>query len=388
MWLNIWRNRLEFYPYLTILLFWFFGAAMGSLIVQNRPGIVALGVVTNPSITLIIIAAIRTYKDCIIPDMQPVESFAPSDPVYDKKFGYYTFGLLILVILVSTYLHFFQPQVLNVPSNTDVSSWTNPTFEQTTIYDRMTEDEREKILAEGVIYGDNLPLQFLLDVFTVFMGWICFLHALRHFGFWMASCFLIGSFVFTGLEESMWILVGRFAPDSSINTLDGSVYGTYWFTKGGFWFVETPITACIGWFFIAYSCVLVAGRVFPRMNLWGRAAAGGLIAMGIDLWLDPVATSPEIMNWVWARGDVLLIFGIPHSNFVGWFLLIFLFAIFWEKLPQMEKRWGRAKATVNFFLVILVAELGILIFFGIWMTALKGILSLAVIERIHLPQGW
>lgn len=60
---KIWKNRVEFYPYLSIYLFWFLGAFAGSLGVQNRPGIVALGVVTIPSITLITIAAVRTYRE-------------------------------------------------------------------------------------------------------------------------------------------------------------------------------------------------------------------------------------------------------------------------------------------------------------------------------------
>ena len=63
MWQVIWKNRIEFYPYLSLLLFWLFGAAFGSLVVQNRSGIVLLGVVTIPSIALIVIAAIKTYKE-------------------------------------------------------------------------------------------------------------------------------------------------------------------------------------------------------------------------------------------------------------------------------------------------------------------------------------
>jgi hypothetical protein len=47
MWKKIWKNRLEFYPYLAIYLFWFMGAFLNSFQVQNRPGIVALGVQDN-----------------------------------------------------------------------------------------------------------------------------------------------------------------------------------------------------------------------------------------------------------------------------------------------------------------------------------------------------
>ncbi len=323
-------------------------------------------------------------------DPSPTVAFAPPDPSFDKRFGWIAFGLLFLVILVSTYVHHLEPQLLKVPDNTDIASWTNPTFEQTVLYDRLTDDAKAKLLSEGVPQGDDLLFQFLvMDLFTVLLGWICFRHANKYFGFWMASCFLIGSFVFTGLEESMWILLGRFQPGTTSSPVGEPVYGTYWFTKGGFWFLETPITACIGWFFLAYSCVLVAGKVFPNMGLTGRATVGGLIAMGIDLWMDPIATSPELMNWVWAKGDVLLILGIPHTNFVGWFLLIFLFAIFWENLPRFEQRWGRAKATALFYAMIFGTEIAILLFFVVWIQILGNLFSLAGIDHtVAIPKGW
>ncbi len=59
---KIFRNRLEFYPYFVILFFWFVSAFLPSFAVKNRPGIVMLGVVTVPSIVLILIASVRTYK--------------------------------------------------------------------------------------------------------------------------------------------------------------------------------------------------------------------------------------------------------------------------------------------------------------------------------------
>ena len=63
MWKKIWENRLEFYPYLSITLFWFLGSFASSFQVKNRPGILALGVVSIPSMVLITIAAVRTYRE-------------------------------------------------------------------------------------------------------------------------------------------------------------------------------------------------------------------------------------------------------------------------------------------------------------------------------------
>lgn len=310
-------------------------------------------------------------------------------PSYDRPFGFVAYGLLILTILLSTYLHHCQPQILRVPDNRDPANWRNPALEQTLLADGLTADGRARFLNEGVPLGDNLPAQFAADLFAVFLSWICFIHARRHFGFWMASCFLIGSFVFTGLEESLWILSGRFLGGMVNNPLGETAYGTYWFTRGGFWFLETPVVACLGWFFIAYTCVLTAGKVFPKMGLLGRAAIGGLIAVGIDLWMDPIQTAPVIMAWVWGKADFLLLFGIPHYNFLGWFLLIFLFAAIWEKLPAMEEKHGRPAATTRFIWIILTVPFGILFFIWAWLFILGSLLSLLGVEQtVHIPCGW
>ncbi len=309
---------------------------------------------------------------------------------FNKPFGFIAFGVLFLIILVSTYLHHFQPQVLNVPSNTDVSTWRNPTFDQTLIYQRMTKEERESIRTNGLPGEMGLGVHFLKDIGIIMIGLLCFLHGRKHYGFWMASCFFIGSFVFTGLEETCWILAGRFFGSYFTNPFGIQAHGSYWFTIGGFWFFETPVIACIGWYFIAYSCVLVAGKAFPEMNLIGRAAIGGLIAMSIDLWQDPVATSPELMSWVWAEADFFLFFGIPLYNFIGWFLLIFLFAIFWERLPEMENKWGRSNATLIFFGICIMGAVCAALFIFLFSLIILGkiMLFFGINDLIQIPKGW
>jgi hypothetical protein len=314
--------------------------------------------------------------------------FAPSRPEFDKKFMLVAYGMLILVIIFFTYLHHYQPQVLRVPNNADVSLWKSPTFEQTCIYDRMTEAEKQKVLTEGIPVREPAVLVFM-EIFSIAIASICFIHAYKYFGPWMASCFLVGSFIFTGMQESIWILYGRFFGASAMQGLGEQVWGTYWFPKGGLWFIETPVLVCLGWFYIAYSCVLIAGKIFPKMRLLGRAAIGGLTAVFLDLWVDPVATSPESMQWVWAKGDFIRLFGIPHTNFLGWFFLIFMFAIFWEWLPVMEKKWGRLKASLIFFVILFVAEISILILIMAWSAIFRNIFILIGIDHtLFIPPGW
>ena len=64
MWKKIWEHKLEFYPYFAIYLFWFFGSFVSALAVQNRPGIFfPLGLISAPSIILITMAFVKTYKN-------------------------------------------------------------------------------------------------------------------------------------------------------------------------------------------------------------------------------------------------------------------------------------------------------------------------------------
>ena len=323
--------------------------------------------------------------------MKSDTAYVASDAQFDRKFVVVAYGFLILMIVFFTYLHHFRPEVLQVPSNSNVSTWKNPTFEQTNIYDRMTDAERTKIKTEGIPGTHWIPVLFDSqgDWLAFIFSWLCFIHARRHYGLWMASCFLIGSFVFTGLQESIAILLGRFTAGQAYTTAEQVTYGTYFFTKGSLWFIETPVAVCLSWFWIAYSCVFTAGKVFPRMNLIGKAAVGGLTAMVIDLWLDPISTSPEFMMWLWAKGDQIRILGINHSNFVGWFLLIFLFAILWECLPPLVKKWGRFRASIAFFAIVLFADIFMLAILVIHNTYIvRGALGLMGITQLQIPHGW
>lgn len=60
---KIWKNRIDFYPYFAIFIFWFLGSFASSLKVLNRPGITLLGLITIPSVVLISAAAVKTYKE-------------------------------------------------------------------------------------------------------------------------------------------------------------------------------------------------------------------------------------------------------------------------------------------------------------------------------------
>jgi uncharacterized membrane protein len=371
---------------------WFFVSFLGSLGVKNQPGITTLGLITIPAIICLIIAIIKTYRE--LPETGKLPGFVDKEgtqtPQFNMKFGIIGYGFIILVILVSTYLYYSQPVALEVPNNADPTMWQNPSFENTILYEQIVPEEKDKLLSEGIPNKDNLALIVISDLMAIFIASLCFIHAYKNFGFWMASCFLLGSFLCTGMGESILILSGRFIFGGNTNNMLGDMfYGTFWYPKAWLWFIHCPIMICIGWYQVAYCCVWVATKVFPRMNLYLRAVMGGLIAMNIDLWLDPVATSTENMSWIWGKGDPLELFGIPVWNFWGWFLCITVFAILWENLPRMTAKWGLKKGTINFFLICFFCcfiAMGLIYLYHI---VLGGVFALFGVQHaIQLPVGW
>jgi hypothetical protein len=245
---------------------------------------------------------------------------------------------LAAAILISTVLHHHFPRVFDVP------------------------------LAAG-IYMSDYHSMLALDLGVMALAWLCFRHAWRRQGLFAATVFLAGSFVFTGVEESMWILLGRWVMDARPELLaaegEGLVAnGTYYFTRGFFWFLETPVSAGLGWFLLAYSTVYMARLIIPRASFPWQAALAGALAVNVDLWVDPVQTHPHFSSWVWAKPQAgLFILGIPVTNFAGWFLLIFLFALLFHRLPALVKSFGAARGAFLFFAILMGFELAILVLF-------------------------
>jgi len=134
--------------------------------------------------------------------------YQTADPAFGKKFLAVSFSILFIIILFSTYLHHFRPDILQVPSNSDVSTWTNTPLEHTWIYERMTEAEKQKIRAEG-IPGNTFADLLFLEISSLFVALLCFWHVRRHYGSWMTWCFILRSIlVAAGEQQTLYIPPG------------------------------------------------------------------------------------------------------------------------------------------------------------------------------------
>jgi len=169
------------------------------------------------------------------------------------------------------------------------------------------------------------------------------------------------------LEENFWIIIGH-----------ASGQDTYYFNPYNYylWFGTVPLSVCIGWFFIAYGMVFIISKLLPTRGIFTRATLGGLLAMNLDLMIDPIAVRNVWWVWPQATDATFWILGIPFTNFVGWFLLIFLFAILWEKIPPKEEVWGRKKTTLAFYG-------GLAAFMGLTLLILLGSQILASVLQLN-----
>jgi carotenoid biosynthesis protein len=100
-----------------------------------------------------------------------------------------------------------------------------------------------------------------------------------------------------------------------------------------------------GWIGVCGTCMLLAEGILARPSedllsqprlLWQVPVAAGIIAVCLDLFIDPVAVVAGY--WVWlVPGEVY--FGIPLLNFVGWFVLMFLAPLAWILIAR-KPAWG------------------------------------------------
>lgn len=257
-----------------------------------------------------------------------------NDP--EKRTALLLGAVLAATIAVSTLLHHVFPCVLSVPS------------------------------VAGIPHT-GLWTMFLLDLIPVSLAAVCFYHARAALGLYPAMLFLCGSFFLTGIEENTWIFIGRYIHLlASVSPQLASAGGTYYFTRGFFWWGEVPAYICLGWFFIAYGSVYISCILLRGAGMWKRAALGGFLAMNLDLWLDPVQVSAAWQSWKWVASEPIKVLSIPLTNFAGWFLLIFLFAALFERLGPVKERLGAGKAAARFFLILLGLDLGVIVSFMIY----------------------
>jgi len=97
-----------------------------------------------------------------------------------------------------------------------------------------------------------------------------------------------------------------------------------------------PLSVPIMWGFYAYLTYLIASSIITRKGTAGaflRVTYTSLLMVTLDLAMDPFMVS-KIHAWVWLGGWGPAWFGIPASNYMGWFIVSFMILLTHELLAR------------------------------------------------------
>lgn len=228
-------------------------------------------------------------------------------------------------------------------------------------------------------YPDSINLTTIIHTVILFaMALLVIYHGYKKYGVRKVLIFFSGGFLFSGLEENIFMLAGY--------SLKGTVIGgteipmTYYFNYHGyiFWYMGIPLISVLGWFIITYTTVHMTQKL--TKGFFKPALLAGFVGMSLDLIIDPIMI--RRFNWIWLAelDQSFWVLQVPISNFIGWFLLIFAFnwIYFWyhDKFLVKRENWGAVKKTLVFYLfmfTVLILIVIVLVTVTIAFTPLYGI---------------
>lgn len=109
-----------------------------------------------------------------------------------------------------------------------------------------------------------------------------------------------------------------------LGVLTGIPYGPYRYRAAlGPWaFGLVPFFILVAWVFIGYMVIVTSTLALGRTSYW-LAPVDGALAMAWDLMVDPAAVRAGY--WTWSPAGPF--YGVPASNFLGWFAVVMLFSL-------------------------------------------------------------
>jgi len=145
---------------------------------------------------------------------------------------------------------------------------------------------------------------------------LAFLHARRALGTARAA-----------LELSVLAVYGFCLELAAIRSFSSHEYGTAW----GLAPFGVPVAVAVVWAAVISSAMAIAPRLGWRSAL-GRGATAALVAIVLDLAMEPVAVRAGL--WTWTPPGPWL--GIPIGNFVGWAVVVGAYTTSVEIWPDQE----------------------------------------------------
>ena len=172
------------------------------------------------------------------------------------------------------------------------------------------------------IKGDENKILHFFEIGGITAFVLSIIHALRRWDKKEVFIFFTSCFLFAFLFEDMNIQL----------TNDYAYNKNAWLV-----FHHTMLVIVFSWCAIAYSLVLTinSNLKFKNWNPIEKGILAGFLALTIDLGIDATAFAYGL--WFWSEG---YFFGVPITNFVGWFSAIFWFVFSTEYLREKGRNWN------------------------------------------------
>jgi len=176
---------------------------------------------------------------------------------------------------------------------------------------------------------------WVMELFFLPLVYLVMRDARLVYGRERASIFFWGSILWTGTIENLAVMMGAYDyfAYSNYYSFGGKLIEGY----GGWvaWILFVPVSICLGWFFLSYPAMMISIRLLgDKGNIWLKAAVAGLILVSYDLFFDPLAVVNQWWRWT---TPALYIRGVPLSNWMGWFFLLFFFGALYERTVLQRK---------------------------------------------------
>lgn len=109
-----------------------------------------------------------------------------------------------------------------------------------------------------------------------------------------------------------------------LGVLTGLPYGTYTYSDllGPRVAGLVPVFIFVAWIHIGYLSIATTTLALGRSRLW-LAPLDGVLAAAWDIMVDPLAVRAGFWTWAPAPG----LYGVPFTNFVGWFLVVTILSL-------------------------------------------------------------
>ncbi len=178
-----------------------------------------------------------------------------------------------------------------------------------------------------------VPLLILTAITICTIGSITIAHEFEYavFSAYISCYMAIIPIIFTKYRKYPLLYIVAFSVGlvfEVIGVHTGIPFGSYEYVMlGPFRVLDVPISIPIMWGIYSMLTYLTARTWFKG---WKLVVYASILMVLIDLVLDPLMTSWKA--WVWKGGWGPTIYGIPLSNYIGWFIVSLTIMTIYEQI--------------------------------------------------------